>query len=101
MEDVNRRKFLLASGAAAAGGAVAVTPKLVESLSDKPGEIAPPTSAAPSEPVMAYVHDAARGEVTVMSGTGESTYRDPALVKRLMDAAPTPLEGGETGVITP
>ena len=29
-----------------------------------------------------------RGEVTVLSGTAETTYRDPALVKRLLAAAP-------------
>ena len=101
MEDLSRRKFLLASGAAATGAAVAVTPKLVESITDKPGEIATPATPAPSDPVMAYVHDAARGEVTVMSGTDETTYRDPALVKRLLDAAPAPLGGGETGVVAP
>ena len=42
----------------------------------------------PREPVIAYVRDARRGEVTVMSGTRETTYRDPALVKRLLKAAP-------------
>ena len=31
--------------------------------------------------------EVARSEVTVMSGTRETTYRDPALVKRLLDAA--------------
>jgi hypothetical protein len=102
MEDVNRRKFLLASGAAATGAAVVVTPKLVDSIgAEKSEAIATPVNPAPSDPVMAYVHDASRGELTVMSGTAETTYRDPALVKRLLDAAPAPLEGGETGVITP
>ena len=103
MDDVNRRKFLLASGAAATGAAVAVTPKLVESITEsgQPGAVVDPAHPAPGEPVMAYVHDAARGEVTVMSGTGETTYRDPALVKRLLDAAPASLEGGETGVVAP
>ena len=46
-----------------------------------------PTEPAPREPVMAYVRDAARGEVTVLSGKRETTYRDPALAKRLIDAA--------------
>lgn len=101
MDEVSRRKFLIASGGVAAGAAAAATPKIVESITDKPGAIEPPAAPAPSDPVMAYVHDAARGEVTVMSGTGEKTYRDPALVKRLLNAAPTPLEGGETGVIAP
>ena len=37
---------------------------------------------------MAYVHDARRGEVTVLKGTPQTTYHDPALVKRLLAAAP-------------
>ena len=44
--------------------------------------------------VVAYVRDEKLGEVTVMRGTRESTYRDRALVKRLLAAAPDP-EGGE------
>jgi len=27
-----------------------------------------------------------RGEVTILSGTRETTYRDPALVQRMIDA---------------
>jgi hypothetical protein len=38
--------------------------------------------------VTAVVRNAKHGEVTVLSGTGEKTYRDPALVKRLLAAAP-------------
>jgi hypothetical protein len=50
---------------------------------------------------MAYVHDAERGEVTVLSGTGETTYRDRALVKRLLAAAPkhSVADGGGTDVV--
>jgi hypothetical protein len=33
------------------------------------------------------VHDAKHGVVTVVSGTTEKTYSDPALAKRLLDAA--------------
>ena len=51
------------------------------------GVIAKPSGPPPRETVMAYVRDAARGEVTVLSGTRETTYRDPALAKRLLDAA--------------
>ena len=40
------------------------------------------------ETIVAYVRDIKRNEVTVMSGTGEVTYRDPVLVKRLVKAAP-------------
>jgi hypothetical protein len=46
-----------------------------------------PSGPAPREPVVAYVRNEQRGEVTVMSGKRETTYRDPVLVKRLLDAA--------------
>jgi hypothetical protein len=41
----------------------------------------------PEEPLVAYVRDAERGEVTVTSGTSEHTYRDRVLVQRLLRAA--------------
>ena len=44
-----------------------------------------PSGTIPREPVTAYVRNAARGEVTVMSGKQETTYRDPVLVKRMLD----------------
>jgi hypothetical protein len=37
---------------------------------------------------MAYVRDPAKGEVTVMAGTREKTYRDRTLVKRMLKHAP-------------
>ena len=46
-----------------------------------------PTTGVPEEPVVAYVRDAERGEVTVAAGTTEHTYRDKALVQRLLRAA--------------
>jgi len=46
-----------------------------------------PSGPVPRERVTALVRDADRGEVTVTSGTFETTYRDPVLVKRLLDAA--------------
>jgi hypothetical protein len=46
-----------------------------------------PKSAVPEEPLVAYVRDAERGEVTVTSGTAEHTYRDRVLVQRLLRAA--------------
>jgi hypothetical protein len=73
-------------------------------LSPKDGSVvAKPSSRAPREPVIAYVRDAARGEVTVLSGTTETTYRDRALVQRLLDAAPQDpfANGGGSGVLAP
>jgi hypothetical protein len=91
---LNRRTFLQSTAGAAAGVAVVTGgPKLaVAALGGGTGTgpaavITKPSGPAPREPVMAYVRDAARGEVTVLSGKRETTYRDPALAKRLIDAA--------------
>jgi hypothetical protein len=46
-----------------------------------------PSGPVPAEPVVAFVRDAERGEVTVVAGMRETTYRDPALVARLAKAA--------------
>ena len=87
---VDRRTFLQVSAGAAAGiAATAGGPALAAAaLGGATAAVVSETSGAtPSEPVMAYVRDAARGEVTVLSGMRETTYRDPALAKRLLDAA--------------
>ena len=91
---VSRRSFLQTSGGVATGiavtvlpsGAVALGAPAAASAKDKP-QLVDPTGHPPAEPVMAYVHDADAGVVTVVSGTEERTYRDPALAKRLTDAA--------------
>jgi hypothetical protein len=95
-EGTSRRAFLQGTAGAAAGAAVILaTPKVAAIALDSPGSVASDPKAvvtkasgpAPAEPVTAYVRDAARGEVTVMSGKQETTYKDPVLVKRLLDAA--------------
>ena len=96
-EGTSRRAFLEGTAGAAAGAAVIlVTPKVAAIAHDAPGSSVPAepkavvtqaSGPAPPEPVTAYVRDAERGEVTVMSGKQETTYKDPVLVKRLLDAA--------------
>ena len=93
MAAVDRRSFLQASAGAAAGAAVIVGgPKLAaaalhgNSDSTPLGVITKPSGPPPAETVMAYVRDASKGEITVLSGTRETTYRDPALAKRLIRA---------------
>jgi len=51
--------------------------------------------------VIAYVRDAERGEVTVIAGTSETTYRDRALARRLLKAAPSTAKGGGNDVLAP
>ena len=54
---------------------------------DAPGAIG-------KQPVVAFIRDADRAEVTVMHGTRETTYRDRGLVKRLLKAARATGSGG-------
>jgi hypothetical protein len=46
-----------------------------------------PETPIPADVVVAYVHDAARGVVTVIHGDTERTYKDAALARRLLKAA--------------
>lgn len=100
---LSRRGFLQTSAVAATGVAVVVAPAAAVVALDHrsaagalPAAVATqPSGAAPAEPVMAYLRDAARGEVTVMSGTTETTYKDPILAQRLVDAAGQAAINGE------
>jgi hypothetical protein len=96
-EGTSRRAFLQGTAGAAAGAAVILaTPKVAQIALDSQGSgvaadpkavVTKASGPAPAEPVTAYVRNAERGEVTVMSGKQETTYKDPVLVKRLLDAA--------------
>jgi hypothetical protein len=95
-EGTSRRAFLEGSAGAAAGAAVILaTPKVVSAIdaaspaatAEPKAVVTTPSGRAPREPVTAYVRSAERNEVTVLSGTQQTTYKDPALVKRLLDAA--------------
>jgi len=96
-EGTSRRAFLEGSAGAAAGAAIVLAgPKVAAIALDGSGSgsaaepkpvVTKASGPAPQEPVTAYIRNAERGEVTVMSGKTETTYRDPALVKRLLDAA--------------
>ncbi|HUZ27882.1 MAG TPA: twin-arginine translocation signal domain-containing protein [Solirubrobacteraceae bacterium] len=104
---VDRRSFIKTSAGVAAGaagiaaGAAAITRAEQGGLGGAvTSEMLEPTGSAPKEPIMAYVHDARRGEVTVLAGTSETTYRDPDLAKRLVSAATRRLTGG-SDVIAP
>ena len=95
---VTRLSFIKASAGVATGAAIAAVPAAAAGIDEPGATVTEPTTQNPREPVMAYVRDAERAEVTVMAGTRERTYRDPALVKRLMKAAPERLGATEGGV---
>ena len=90
---LNRRVFLQSSAGAAGAVAVAAGPRLAAAAlsgvtSTEPARvITKPSGPPPRETVMAYIRNAERNEVTVVSGMRETTYRDPVLVKRLVDAS--------------
>jgi hypothetical protein len=94
---LSRRTFIATS----AGVATAVGAPVAIALNDqKHPVVTEPTTPTPREPVMAYIRDAKRGELTVVAGTAETTYRDPELVKRLMEIAPqSAMEASD--VVTP
>jgi hypothetical protein len=87
MENLSRRKLLASAGVATGAAAIAAAPSVAQAALDRP-EATDPSGPPPEETIVAYVRDIKRNEVTVMSGTGEVTYRDPVLVKRLVKAAP-------------
>jgi hypothetical protein len=88
---VDRRAFIIKGGAGVTAGAAAIAvPAALRGGGDEERPRAvEPSGPTPSEPITAYVRDSERGEVTVIAGTAETTYRDPSLVKRLLAAAPT------------
>jgi hypothetical protein len=94
-DGTSRRQFLAGGAGAAAGAAIAAASSKVGSVvtlghgaaAEPAATVTKPSGPPPSEPVTAYVRDAQRGEVTVLSGKKETTYRDPVLVKRLLDAS--------------
>ena len=87
MERLSRRSFVKIAGAATAASALAAAPPIARAAVGDDAERIHPTGEVPEEPVVAYVRDAGRGEVTVTAGTAEHTYRDRALVQRLLRAA--------------
>jgi hypothetical protein len=111
MDKLSRRSFIHTSAGVASGAVIAATPAALvldrSPAGEKPepaGVVVSPAAKIPREPVMAYVRDPERGEVTVVSGTTETTYHDPALVRRLLRAVPSSdadVIGGELGVIAP
>jgi hypothetical protein len=88
MAKVTRRTFLSttvgAAGGVAAMGLIAGPGTLVEAAQNVADASDGPMS---SEPMTAYVRDAATGEISVMVGHREVVARDPQLIRRLQRAA--------------
>jgi hypothetical protein len=86
MNNVSRRAFLKTAGVATGAAALTASPAVAAAI--EPGTIeTAPSGRVPNEPVVAIIRDAGLGEVTVLSGKTEKTYKDRVLVKRIMKAA--------------
>ena len=87
MEAQNRRGFLKSAGVAAGTAAVLGAPGIAQAATEEGTQVVEYPGAVAKQPVVVYVRDAARGEVTVMHGTKATTYRDRGLVRRILKAA--------------
>ena len=87
MERLSRRSFMKVAGAATGAAAIAAAPPIARAAMGDGAEKIEATTDVAHEPVVAYVRDEKLGEVTVSSGTTEHTYRDRALVQKLVRAA--------------
>ena len=94
MQKLSRGRFLKTAGAAAGAAAVAGGPGLARAAPERDAEVVHAPAAIGKQPVVAFIRDADRAEVTVMHGTRETTYRDRGLVKRLLKAARATGSGG-------
>jgi len=100
MERVNRQRFLRRAGAATGAAAFVGVPGIGKAVTDdsEPAKVVAKPGPVTKEPVLVYVRDAARGEVTVVSGLSQTTMKDPQLVKRMQNAAHGhPRNHGRTG----
>lgn len=86
MDKLSRRSFLKGTGIATGVAIIGASP-LGAAAADEPPQLVTGTSPLPKEPLVAYVSDVKKSEVTVLVGSDEFTYRDPALTKRLLKTA--------------
>ena len=86
MNTVSRRSFLKTAGLATGAAALTASPAVAAAIEPNALETAP-SAPFPHEPIIAVIRDVHLGEVTVLSGRTEKTYKDKVLVNRLLKAA--------------
>jgi hypothetical protein len=87
MTDLNRRSFLKQTSVGAATlGLLSSVPALAV-ISESPHAIPEVADTTVNGPLVAHVSDVATGEVALLLGSREITFRDPQLVARLIKAA--------------
>ena len=95
MNDWSRRNLLRATAGAAVGAAVAVPMTALSGSATAAEPSEPPefrglsgdAGGSGAGPVMFCVHDAQRGEVSILHGTNEVIVSDRQLVTRILQAA--------------
>ena len=95
MGHLNRRQVLQkGSLAVAAAGVASALPGVASVLDDEAPALSPETTAAldgavpgVSDPIVARVTDASKGEIQMFFGTNATTVNDPELAARLVRAA--------------
>ena len=87
MSTFSRRTFLKTAGTATGAALIGTLPGVAQASSETTPEVVASSSPIPKEPLVAILRDAGTSEVTIVSGLHETTYRDAALVKRLVKAA--------------
>ncbi len=80
MNDTSRRKFLAATGAGVAAGAVGIGGPAAAAAVTR-------SSRAATEPVVAYVENPHSGVISLMLGDREVVVEDHDLVARILNAA--------------
>jgi hypothetical protein len=87
MTDLNRRSFLKQTSVGAATlGLLSSVPALAV-ISESPHAIPEVADTTVNGPLVAHVSDVTTGEVALLLGSREITFRDPQLVARLIKAA--------------
>ena len=97
MNSINRLSFLKSAGIAAGAAAISASPAAAAAVEPDAVETTP-TTPIDRDPVIAIVRDAGLGEVTVLVGTTEKTYKDRQLTSRLLKAASRNGSAGKGGV---
>ena len=86
MNDWSRRNMLRASAGAAIAVPMAALGSSVATAAERPAQV-PDSFGDVAGPVMFCVHDAQRGEVSILHGTTEVIVQDRQLVARILSAA--------------
>jgi TAT (twin-arginine translocation) pathway-exported protein len=84
MDKLSRRSFLKGTGIATGAAIIGASPLAAAAATEESPHLVTATSPLPKEPLVAYISNAKKFEVTVLIGTDEFTYRDKALAKRLL-----------------